>query len=474
MSSVAIRNNLAPLIDALVAGDNQALITAAQVAVTKAEDASELIGRIGLIAMRGDSDGHTVLTLAAASALCRWLIALRHVLGEDEQGQSNGLPLVIQALLAAAPAVKAGKDVRPSYPEGIFPSEIGPDATVGSRLEQAIYDSRDVTMTERLLFGLFGTGADYRTLSIRIYDSISRSFQEDGHALLCAVRGAQVLDSVEWGEDTPPYIHWLAPHLPLHTEEPSWVQVVRSFVQEPQHSLASYRTRLAAPQNVNALPLRSLLLSEATTSQVCQGVYDALIKNGATARGVGSVIALAASDLLQNIGDDDQELFVRASHGLLFASAARLVFTQVQEVEALPLLFTAAAAINSLHKDLGSPTNTAKAARPSGAGGGLIAPALLESLSKQIEAQDITGALASSRRYIQLGHDLHALFSVIGLAAAQADASADQGHTLQIVLAAGDEYLAWPKELADTNIEGLLQVALRAATQAKRNSVANI
>ena len=473
MSSVAIRHNLAPFIDALVAGDSQALLSAARATISKAEDASELIGRIGLIAMRGDSDGHAVLTLAAASALCRWLVALRHVLGEDEQGQAIGLPLVVQSLLAAAPAVKAGKDVQPSYPQGIFPSEIGPNDSVSSRLEQAIY-GRDVAMTERLLFGLFGTGADYRTLSIRIYDGISRAFQEDGHALLCAVRGAQILDSVEWGEDMPSYIHWLAPHLPLHTEEPSWTQIVRSFLQEPQHSLASYRTRLAAPQNANALPLRSLLLSEATTSQVCQGVYDALIKNGASAPGVGSVIALAASDLLQTIGADDQELFVRASHGLLFASAARLTFTQVQEVEGLPLLFTAAAAINSLHKDLGSPADAAKAARPGSAGGGLIAPALLESLSGQIEAQDLAGALASSRRYIQLGHDLHALFSVIGLGAAQADASADQGHALQIVLAAGDEYQAWPKELANTNIEGFLRVALRAAIQAKRNSVARV
>jgi hypothetical protein len=472
MSSVAVRNNLAPLIDALVAGDTQALINAAQAAITKAEDASELIGRVGLVAMRGDSDGHAVLTLAAASALCRWLIALRHVLGEDEQGQANGLPLVLQALQAAAPAVKAGKDVTPSYPQGIFPSELAENETMSSRIEQAVY-GRDTTMVERLLFGLFGTGADYRTLSIRIYDGISRLFQEDGHALLCAVRGAQLLDAVEWGDDIPSYIHWLAPHLAVHTEEPSWTPVVRSFLQEPQHSLASYRTRLAAPQNANALPLRLLVLSDATTSQVCQGVYDALITNGAGSRGVGSVIALAASDLLQNIGADDYALFESASHGLLFASAVNQIYSQVQEVEALPLLFTAAAAINAQHKALGSPANTAKAARPGSGGGGLIAPALLESLSRQIEAQDMTGALASARRYIQLGHDLHALFAVIGLSTAQANASTDQGHAMQIVLAAGDAYLGWPKDLASITIEGFLQIALRAAVQAKRNTLAN-
>jgi len=183
------------------------------------------------------------------------------------------------------------------------------------------------------------------------------------------------------------------------------------------------------------------------------------------------VIALAASDLLQTISDEDHDLFVRASHGLLYASATRLVYTQVQEVEALPLLFTAAAAVNALYKELSAQATQSKAARPVSGGGGLIAPALLESLGEQIETQNLAGALATARRYIQLGHDTQALFSIIGLGAARADAAADQGHTLQIVLAAGDEYLAWPKELASTNIESFLQVALRAVIQAKRNNL---
>jgi hypothetical protein len=419
---------------------------------------------VGLVAMRGDSEGHAVLTLAAAAALCRRLIALRHVLGDEEQGQSAGIPLVLQALQAATPAVRAGINVQPQYPDGIFPSEIVGKETVSTRMEQAIY-GRDAQLVERLLFGLFDTGADYRTISLRIYDGISRSYQEDGHALLDAVRGAQVLDAVEWGEHTPAYLHWLAPHLAFHTEEPSWAQVVRSFLQEPQHSLESYRTRLAAPLDENALPLRSLVLSEATTSQVCQGVYEALITRGASARGIGSVLSLAACDLLQSVDANDYERFVHASHGLLFASAVRTVYTQVQAVETLPLLFTAASAINALHKDLGAGTATTQAARPGAAGGGLIAPALLETLSEQLANRDLAGALSSARRYVQLGHDPYALFGTIGLGATQIDASADQGHTLQLVLAAGDEYLAWPKTLANTSIEGFLQVALRAVVQ---------
>jgi hypothetical protein len=61
------------------------------------------------------------------------------------------------------------------------------------------------------------------------------------------------------------------------------------------------------------------------------------------------------------------------------------------------------------------------------------------------------------------------LWATIALSAAQADAAADQGHTLQIVQAGAEEYMAWPETLADTNVDIFLQVALRAAAFAKRN-----
>lgn len=469
MSSVAVRHTLSTFIDLISAGDQEGLTKAARETITRAEDASELIGQIGLIAMQGDSEGHAVLTLGAASMLCRWLIALRHVMGEEVQDQVLGVSLVVQALMAAAPAVRLGKDAPQNYPPPLTPGQISTEATaVATALQQAIF-GRDANTVERLLFGLFGTGADYRALTIRLYQGIAQTFQEDGHALLYTLRGSQVLDAVEWSEDTPRYLHWLAPHLPLHTEEPTWIEIVRIFLNEPQHSLASYRTRLAAPHNQHALPLRELLLSEANTQQVCQSVYDALITNGASARALGSVIALAACDLLQRVGAEDRALFARAAHGLLFASATRMVYTKVQEVEALPLLFTAAASINALAKDLSGVTDQSKATPATSVGGGIIAPALLETLSTQIAAQDISGAMITARRYLQLGHDKHALWAVIGLGAAHADATADQGHTLQIVQAAGDEYLAWPSDLTSVSNEGFLLVALRAAALAPRN-----
>lgn len=467
MSSVAVHNHLSTFIEAICAGDQETVTRTAQEAIARAEDASELIAQVGLVAMHGDSDGHAVLTLGAASMLCRWLIALRHVLGEDAQEQARGIPLVVNALMAVAPAVRAGKDAAKNYPKPLFPSEVPNNETVSTMMQKAVFGS-DANMVERLLFGLYGTGADYRTISIRIYDGIAQTFQEDGHALQLATRGSQVLDAAEWGEYAPHYLHWLTPHLPIHTEEPSWMETVRGFLNDTRHSLGSYRTRLTAPKNESALPLRQLLTSNAPTPQVCQGVYDALITNEASARAIGSVIALAACDIAQSIDDDDRDLFVRACHGLLFASATRLIYTQVQEIEALPLLFTAAAYVNALYQDLSSQASQSKPARPGTAGGGLIAPALLESLSGQIAAQDITGAISTARRYIQQGHDLYALCGIIGLEATHADSAADQGHTLQIVQAAGDEYLAWPKELASTNTEGFLLVALRAAALAKR------
>jgi hypothetical protein len=292
-----------------------------------------------------------------------------------------------------------------------------------------------------------------------------------------AVRGFQLLDSVEWGDRAPNVLHWLTPHLPLRpdSDEPSWVRSVREYTADPAHSVASIRTRLSAPKDMTALSLRQLITSDADTTKVCQGVYDALIQGEASPRAVGSVIALAASDVMQHVPDGDRELFVRVAHGLLFAAAVRQVFRRVQDVEVLGLLFTSAAFINALRKEVaasGTQSQPApKAASSAAIGGGLIAAAQLETLYAQLKGQDLAGALTTAQRYLRLGHDPRALFATIGLVAALTDAVDDQGHTLQIVQAASEEYLAWPRTLPETNIEGLLLVALRAAAFGKHDSI---
>jgi len=72
---------------------------------------------------------------------------------------------------------------------------------------------------------------------------------------------------------------------------------------------------------------------------------------------------------------------------------------------------------------------------------------------------------------LKIGHDPRALFGTIALTAAQIDAESVQGHSLQLVQAAAEEFLAWPKTLATTDIDILIQVALRAALFGKHDAV---
>ncbi|HLH60413.1 MAG TPA: hypothetical protein VKV20_01915 [Ktedonobacteraceae bacterium] len=477
MPSIGLNTDISALVDALAAGDTNYIIDTASRLVEQGADPGELIGRIGMIVAHGDSDGHPTIMLAAASMMCRWLIALQYTLGEEwRQTQKRAFPLLIQSTVAAIPQLRAGREkfAHPNYPDPLVPGELSEGQTVNSEMHKAIYGN-DPLLVERLLLGLYSTGADYRTIQIRSYDGISTTFHNAGHPLMFAVRGTQLLDAVEWGDRVPNIVHWLAPHLPITAEEPAWVNTVRAFLSDEHHSLDSYRTRLAAPKNENALPLRKLVLSDVDAPQICSGVFDALIQKGASSRGIASVIALAATDLLTRVGDGDREAFIQAAHGLLFASAVRIAFTEIQDVEALPLLFTSACYINALHKEIGEqqqPQPPAQAGTRSAIlAGGLIAPALLDTLREQLDAQDLNGAYATARRYIQLGHDVRSLFASMALASANTDPSVDQGHTLQIVQAACEEHMGWPASLSDTNIEGFLHVALRAIAFAKHNDL---
>ncbi len=472
MPMIGMYTDISALLDAIAAGNEDHIIATARPLLQQGAPSAVIAGRVGMIAAHGDQDGHAILILDAAGCLSRWLDALPLTPEEEGRGRERELPLLVQALVATAPAVRAGQAAHDTYPEPLFPSGLPEGKTVDEMMHDAIYGN-DAVLVERLLFGLYGTGADYRTMQVRIYDGISTTFQHAGHPLIFAVRGTQLLDAIEWGDRAPNILHWLVPHLPLHSEEPAWVNTVRTFLADPGHSLASLRTRLSTPKNENALPLRRLISSEADTTQVCQGVYDALIKGGASANGVGSVIALAAADIMQMVSDNDRDAFIYAAHGLLYAAAVRLVFQQVQDPPALPLLFTSAAFINALRKELGEQggVSQAAAARPTTFGGGLIPSALLDTLREQLEVQDLAGALSTVRRYFQLGHEKRALFAVIALAASRVDAAADQGHTLQIVHAAGEECMAWPSALAATGIEEFVQVALRAVIFGRRNSL---
>ncbi|MBO0789843.1 MAG: hypothetical protein J2P36_02700 [Ktedonobacteraceae bacterium] len=474
MTATEMRVDLSTLVDAIVSGDTSRMIATARTHLLEGEAADVLIGRIGMIAAHGDADGHVITTLAAAAMLCRYLRFIPDPLNPESSAVATerALPLFVHALLAAAPAVHAGFRAEERYPEPLFPSELLDSGKTVSDVMKAAVEQNDVLLVERLILGLYGTGADYRTMEVRTYDGITTTFQAGGHPLIFAVRGFQLLEAVEWGDRAPHIIHWLAPHLPLqpNNDEPEWVHVVRAYVADPAHDVTGIRKRLAAPKDEQALPLRQLILSDTDTASVCQGVYDALMKNGASPRGISSVIALAAADIALRASENDSATFTQAAHGLLFASAASLALRQVQDVDALPLIFTAAAYVNAQHKEIAQPAApAAPSATTSRAAGGLIGASQLEALSAQLKSRDFSGALSTTQRYLGLRHDPRPLFGTIGLAAAQTEMDGTQEHILQIVLAASEEFLAWPRDLANVNIDAFLKVALRAALTGGRN-----
>jgi hypothetical protein len=492
MAAVDMRVDLSSLVDTLVSGNTSRIIAAAREHLEQNEDPGVLIGRISMIAAHGDTEGHLVTTLSAAAMLCRYIHFLPLPLEPDsvenpadQEDWSRAFPLFARALLVAVPAVQAGHNAPPHYPDGYFPSEL---LDSGKSMRDAIREAvtkGDSSMIERLLFGLYGTGADYRTMQVRTYDGIANVFQDNGHPLIYAVGGFQALDAVEWGERAPNILHWLAPHLALKKEaqELSWVNTTRSFVGDHTEGLAGLRKRLATPKNKSALPLRQQILQGKDTSAVCQAVYDALLPGGATSHAVASAIALAAADLLLHIPESDHETFTWASHGLLYAAATRAAVQQTHEAEeTLPLLFLAAAYVQTLRQELaghqgeiGTPGATETAPSPVTRGGGFIKASQLDTLQAQLKEQNYQGALTTARRYLKLNYDPRALFGVVGQTAAQTDVSADQGHTLQIVHAASEEYISWPRNLGNEYADAFLQVALRAIVYSKRdNLLANL
>src|SRR5260370_42643573 len=257
MVAVGIGVDLSSLVDAVASGNLDQIIATAREYLQRDNAVDILIGQIGMIAAHGDPAGHRTITLAAASMLSRFIPWIPAPVDTAEPAKERALPLFVQALKVAMPILPAGREAQAhvQYPDPLFPSAlIDSHKTMNDVMREAI-EKNDAQLAERALLGLYGTGADYRTMQVRAYESISTTFQNGGHPLMFAVRGFQLLDAVEWGDRAPNIIHWLAPHIPVRTEEPTWVETVRGFLSESSHSLAGYRTPPAAPRDENALPM---------------------------------------------------------------------------------------------------------------------------------------------------------------------------------------------------------------------------
>ncbi len=429
-----------------------------------------MIGHAGVPAAWGDAEGHPLSALAAGGQIADWtryIPASSEAESEEQRRLAAALPLTA-ALAVAALAIQAGERTQPALPPPLFPANIThPDGMSGA-LREAVR-SGEITRTQQLLLGYYGTGTDYRSYLTNVYRSIIEHYTGDGHTLIFAHRSSQVLDMAGWGNKLPPFIHWLAPLLATKEAEAPFMGEVSAFLSDPSHDLKPLRTRLA-PANTAAASadLRQRIL-QGSLGDTCTAVYTALA-SGAQARAVGSVIVLAAARRFLATPEGDAEALTRAGHMLLVASAARTAVSQVQDVELLPLLFIAAAAVNGLREV--EQVEVSKAASISGrmtlsgsVAGGILAPVMLRSLERQLESGDEQAAQATTRRYLQLGHPARSLVAMLALVACQGDATSDAGHTLLLAQAAAEEYLALPAYLQGSEGEALLSVGVQAASR---------
>ena len=273
----------------------------------------------------------------------------------------------------------------------------------------------------------------------------------------------------DWGIRVPPLLHWLIPLLLTTEPDEPFVARASAFAAAPDHDLAWVQKRLAVAKEDAAGPQMRREVLGGDVAAACAAVLSAL-RAGASPRGVASGLSLAVAERLVTIGAGDTDTLLRAGHVLQYAHAVHQVMRQVQDVPVYPLLYTAAAVVNALRvPSAATPATPAPASAP--LSGGLIAPALLRSLDQQLVNGDAGAALATARRYIQMGHSPRSLAGVLGAAASRRDARTAGLHTLPIVAAAAEEYLDQPDfgGPATTNqVAGqsaLLEAAVRLASE---------
>src|SRR5437588_10349969 len=76
MATIGMSVDISALVEATIAEDGREVIAIARELLRSGAPAAELAARVGLIVAHGDSDGHAILTLDAAAALSRWMIAV--------------------------------------------------------------------------------------------------------------------------------------------------------------------------------------------------------------------------------------------------------------------------------------------------------------------------------------------------------------------------------------------------------------
>jgi hypothetical protein len=332
---------------------------------------------------------------------------------------------------------------------------------------QDAYGRRDLNTLRALLMGYHATGADYRSFQTAIYGALAHRYPEGGHPLIFALSGCHILDMAEWGDNEPPMIYWYPPLMLDSTPDGPAAQAASDYATQTEHDLSWLRTRLSMPKEEPAgAPFQQALLA-GDGAAACDAVLSAL-RSGATPRGVASGMSLAVAAHINAVPQGDGAQLMRVGHVLQYVHSVQLAMRHTQETLVFPLLYTAACAVNSLGP-VGAQVVQGAGAAGALVAGGLIPGVVLRSLEQQVTSGETGGALATARRYIQMGHPPSSLAGILATVAAQRDVTGDEAaqHALPSVTAACEAYLMLPGAIAEKGQNALLTAAVRLATEAR-------
>jgi hypothetical protein len=457
------------LLEALTTGDEAGVIQTTVELLGQSVPPAKIAARVGIPAAWAGGDGHPLSVLSVSGQIAEWMraIPIGPEPGAESRQQVNpALPLV-QGFMAVADRVRTGlPEPHPALPEPLVPADL---VNEGGNLAafRAALAARDLNRTRAILMGYYATGTDYRSLQTLLYAGVDLRYPEGGHPLIFAVSGSQVLDMADWGDRVPAYIYWITPLLVDPAPDAPAGQSARAYAQAEGHDLGWLRTRLAIPKEeaAGAAFQRALVAGDATAA--CDAVLKAL-RDGATPMGAAAGIALAAAEIVNAVPHGDRDGLARAGHVLQYAHSVHVATRQTQNQEIWPLLYTAGCAVNAASAAGREAPPATVPAPPSVPLGGLMPASMLRTLEQAMAAGDTPTALASARRYLQMGHSPRALAGVIGAVASSRDVVLDQPeavHALPLAAAAADEYLTLPPALAQASQNPLLTAAIRLASE---------
>jgi hypothetical protein len=249
------------------------------------------------------------------------------------------------------------------------------------------------------------------------------------------------------------------------TPDASAALAARDFASQPDHDLSWLRTRLSIPREEAAGAAYQQALLAGDGAAACDATLAAL-RNGATPRGIASAMSLVVAAHINATPQGDVAQLVRIAHVLQYVHSVQLAMRHTQEQHVFPMLYTAACVVNGLGA-VGASIVQGGGAGASLVAGGLIPGVMLRGVEQQSSASDVGGALATARRYIQMGHPPTGLTGVLATVAAQCDVAGDEAapHTLPAVTAACEAYLMLPGALAEKGQNALLTAAIRLASE---------